>query len=131
MTGRHDPSEAASFIKNVRDPDGGKAFLDDWVGRAIANAADLDERRLAYSWYLPFGYLDDYWAAIYTLSAEAGVGWTNADTLEQSGMVMRRGGFARHPDYLRRSKEQGMFELWDARGAPDHCTKASGEWVCE
>ena len=126
-----DPSGAADFVTSIRDPSGGKAFLDDWVAAAIANAADLNERRLAYTWYQPFGYLDDYWAAIHALSGDAGAGWTNADTLEQGGMVLRRSGFARHPEYLRRSREQGVIDLWESRGAPDHCTKASGEWVCE
>ncbi|MDH4071805.1 MAG: hypothetical protein OEV41_01725, partial [Gammaproteobacteria bacterium] len=126
-----DPAAAAPFINGVRDPDGGKAYLDDWVTTAVANAADLDERRLAYSWYLPFGYVDDYWDAIDTLSDGVVQGWTNADVLEQTGMVMRRTGFARHPEYLRRSKELGLPDLWDLRGAPDHCTKASGDWVCE
>jgi len=129
--GGRDPAAAALFINGVRSPDGGKAYLDEWVTIAVANAADLDERRRAYSWYLPFGYLDDYWDAIHTLRDGIDKGWTNADSLEQAGMVLRQTGYARHPEYLPRAKAQGLTDLWDARGAPDHCTKASGDWVCE
>jgi len=127
----YDPTTAATFVNGVRNANGGKAFLDDWVAAAVANAANLDERRYAYSWYLPFGYVDDYWAAILTLSDGVVIGWTNADLLDYGGMVYRRTGFVRHPDYLRRAKAQGLTDLWDARGAPDHCRKASGDWVCE
>jgi TolB-like protein len=126
-----DPSAAGSFVTGVRDPEGGKVYLDDWIAVAVANAADLDERLIAYAWYLPFGYLDDYWDAIHTLSDGVVKGWTNADTLEQGGMILRHTGFARHPEYLPRSIAQGLTDLWDMRGAPDHCTKASGAWVCE
>ena len=127
----HYPSSAASLIRGVRDPAGGKAYLDDWVAAAIENAADLAERREAYGWYLAFGYLDDFWAAIYAMSGDVDRGWSNADSLEQGGMVMRATGFARHPEYLRRARSMGLTDLWDARGAPDHCKKASGEWLCE
>ena len=126
-----DAASATSFVNGARNTNGGKAFLDDWVAAAVASAADLDRRRSAYLWYLPFGYLDDYWAAIDTLSDGVVRGWTNADALEQMGIVLRRTGFVRHPEYLRHAKAQGMTDLWELRGAPDHCSKVSGEWVCE
>jgi len=127
----YDPTAAAPFVHGVRNAISGKAFLDDWIAATVAHAADLDEQRSAYFWYLVLGYLDDYWAAIHTLSDGVVKGWSNADTLEYGGMVYRRTEFTRHPDYLRHAKATGITDLWDARGAPDHCTKSSGDWVCE
>jgi len=126
-----DPTAAASFVNGARNANGGKAFLDDWVVAKSVNAANLYERSLAYLWYLPFGYLDDLWEGIDKLSGGVTNNWSNADALEEMAMVLRRAGFARHPEYLRRAKEQGMTDLWDVRGAPDHCAKTSGDWVCE
>ncbi len=97
----------------------------------MAGASDLDERRLLYYWYLAFGYIDDYWIGLETLEGANPKGWTNADTLEQSGMVLRHAGYAKHPKYLPRSKAMSLTALWDKRGPPDHCSKASGEWICE
>jgi hypothetical protein len=115
----------------VRKPATGKAYLDQWVETQIANASNLNELRWPYGWYLAFGYLDDYWRAIDLLDGPSPGGWTNADTLEQGGMIFRRTGFARHPRYLPRAKETSLIDLWEVRGAPDTCSKDSGEWVCE
>jgi TolB-like protein len=126
-----DPAEVRPLVTGARDPESGKAYIDDWIRSAVANAANLDERRIALSWYLPFGYLDEFWRAIDMLSDGIDKGWTNADLLEYGGMVWRRSGFARHPKYMPRSRAQGLTELWDIRGPPDHCSKLSGDWVCE
>jgi len=126
-----DPAEVRLLVTGARDPENGKAYLDEWIRSAVANAANLDERRIALSWYLPFGYLDDFWRAIDTLRGGIDKGWTNADLLEYGGMVWKRSGFARHPEYMPRSRAQGLTELWDVRGPPDHCSKVSGDWVCE
>ena len=126
-----DPSAIRSFIESVRDTGSGKAYLDQWVESAVTDATNIDELRQPYYWYLVFGFLDDYWLAIETLSDGIDRGWTNADTLEQGGMVFRRTGFAQHPRYLQQSVASSLTELWDKRGPPDHCNKVDGEWVCE
>jgi TolB-like protein len=126
-----DPDRVRPFIEQVRNPDTGKAYLDQWIESEVASASNLDERRLPYFWYLHFGYLDDYWLALEALEGESPRGWTNADTLEQSGMVMDRSGFTTHPRFLLRAEKSSLIELWDTRGPPDNCSKASGEWVCE
>jgi TolB-like protein len=126
-----DPGTIRPLIENVRKPATGKAYLDQWVETQIANASNLNELRWPYGWYLAFGYLDDYWRAIDLLDGPSPGGWTNADTLEQGGMIFRRTGFARHPRYLPRAKETSLIDLWEVRGAPDTCSKDSGEWVCE
>jgi hypothetical protein len=126
-----DPAAVRPFVNGARDPENGKSYVDEWIQSTVANAADLNGRRFALSWYLPFGYLDDHWRAINSLRGGIDKGWTNADLLEYGGMLWRRGGFARHPEYMPRSRAQGLTELWDVRGAPDHCSKVSGDWVCE
>jgi TolB-like protein len=127
----YDPAEVRPFIEKVRDPDSGKSFLDQWIAAEVAKASNIDERRQPYYWYLFFGYLDDYWAGIEVLAGDISAGWTNADTLEQGGMVFRHTGFAKHPKYLPWSESSSLTDLWDKRGPPDHCSKESGEWVCE
>ena len=126
-----DPAEVRPFIENARNPETGKAFLDQWIDAKVSGASNIDEQRLAYPWYLAFGYVDDYWRGLETLEGPNPKGWTNADTLEQGGMVLRHTGYAKHPKYLPRSKATSLVDLWDKRGPPDHCSKASGEWVCE
>ena len=125
------PAEVRSFIESVRDPETGKAFLDQWVDAQVADALNILDLREDYFWYLAFGYIDDYWLGLETLEGGVSKGWTNADTLEQAGMVFRRTGFTIHPKYLPRAKATSLVDLWDKRGPPDHCSKASGEWVCE
>jgi hypothetical protein len=117
-------------VENVRDPNTGKTYLDDWIQDAVANGANFEEKIEPYFWYLAFGYLDDYWAAIERLSV-TDAAWTNADTLEQSGMIFRRAEFVAHPKYAQMIKSNSMAELWDLRGAPEHCNKIDDEWVCQ
>ena len=123
--------EIRPFIENVRHPETGNAFLDDWVADQLDAVSNLHERRLIYHWYIAFGHLDDYWQSIEALGNDEFLGWDNADTLDQSGMVYRATGFAQHPKYLPRAEATSLVELWDYRGAPDHCSKESGERVCE
>ena len=126
-----DPATARPFIENVRDSETGKAFLDQWVQSELASASNFDEGREPYFWYLYFGYVDDFWLGLETLEGDKPRGWTNADTLEQVGTVFRHTGFTSHPKYLPRAKATSLVDLWDKRGPPDHCSKASGEWICE
>jgi tetratricopeptide (TPR) repeat protein len=125
-----DPEAVRSLIQNARDPDTGKAFLDNWIVESVANASTTEETIVPYFWYLSFGYLDDYFDAVNNLRGK-GAGWTNAETLEVNGMTFRRIGYTRHPAYLENAESDGLFDLWDQRGAPDHCQKVDGDWVCE
>jgi TolB-like protein len=126
-----DPALIRAFIKAVLDTDTGKAYLNQWIETEVANASNIDELRVPYYWYILFGFLDEFYLGIDTLSGGIARGWTNADTLESAAMVFRSTGYAQHPAYLPRAKKTSMTELWDARGAPDHCSKVEGEWVCE
>jgi tetratricopeptide (TPR) repeat protein len=125
-----DPEAVRSLIQNARDPDTGKAFLDNWIAEAVANASTTAETIAPYFQYLEFGYLDDYFDAANNLRGK-GTGWTNSETLEANGMIFRRIGYTRHPAYLEFAESDGLFDLWDQRGAPDHCQKVDGDWVCE
>jgi TolB-like protein len=127
----NDPAEIRPLIESARHPQFGKAFLDEWLDPRITAASDLDERRLLSYWYLAFGYIDDYWRILEMLEGDTPKGWTNADTLDQVGMTFHRIGFTKHPKYLPRAKASSLMDLWDKRGPPDHCSKESGEWVCE
>ena len=125
-----DPEAVRSLIQNARDPDTGKAFLDNWIAESVASASTTEETIAPYFWYREFGYLDDYFAAVNNLRGK-GTGWTNAEILEADGMTFRRSGYTRHPAYLENAQSDGLFDLWDQRGAPDHCQKVDGDWVCE
>jgi len=124
------PDVVRGEIQNARNPDTGKAFLDNWITESLANATTTQVDTSLYSHYLYFGYLDDYFAAIGELRGK-GNAWTNAENLENEGMVFRRTGYTRHPAYLENAEADGMFDLWDRRGAPDHCQKVDSDWVCE
>jgi TolB-like protein len=125
-----DPEVVRNLIKNARDPNTGKVFLDHWINNALANASNTVEKFEPYIWYLQFGFLDDYFAGVRKLRGD-GIGWTDADTLENYGMIFRASGYTRHPVYMEFAETDGQFDLWDQRGAPDHCQKVDGDWVCD
>jgi TolB-like protein len=125
-----EPADPRNFIENVRAPGSGKTFLDAWIEQAVARATNVDELRRPYFWYLMFGYLDDYWNAIDLLDDPVAA-WTNSDTLEHQGMMYVGSGYRQHPRYIERARSEGVTNLWDERGPPDHCSKESGEWICE
>jgi adenylate cyclase len=118
------------FIEYARDPQNGKAFLDEFIEQTALNATDILGRITPYIWYLAFGYVDDYWQAIDSLN-DGETGWTNSDMLENTGISHADSGFRQHPRYLQKAAEDGMLELWEERGPPDHCKKLDDSWVCE
>lgn len=127
-----DRTEIRSIVENGLDTVGGKAFIDAIVERDTSRATNLDEMRFPYFWYLAFGHLDDYWEAIDLLGDPTGEqAWTNSDTLEHQGISTNFREFRQHPKYLAYARASSLTDLWDKRGAPDHCSKDSGEWVCE
>ena len=95
----------------------------------LANASNPIESLEPYVWYLNFGYLDDFFAGVKKLRGGDN-GWTNADVPENFGMIFRATGYTSHPAYLEFAEADGIFDLWDQRGAPDHCEKTTGSWVC-
>ena len=124
------PEVFESLIEKARNPESGKAFLDKMVNDVLANASNLGEKVDAYVWYLHYGYLDDYFEAMHKFRGEDN-SWTNADALEHLGMTFRASGYTAHPAYMEWVESDGGLDLWDQRGAPDHCQKEDGDWVCE
>ena len=124
------PEVFESTIQNASNPEPGKDFVDKLVNDTLANASNIGEKADAYLWYLNYGYLDDYFAAIHKFRGEGGF-WTNADALEHLGIVFRASGYTAHPAYLELAESDGIFDLWDHRGTPDHCQKVDGDWICE
>lgn len=125
------PSDFRAFVENATDPDTGREFLNEWVDGEVSVATNFSEETQPREWLLYFGYLDDYWDAIYELDPPSNSAWSNAENLEHLGMIYHRTGFARHARYLEYQKKYSMADLWDQRGAPDICNKDSGGWVCE
>jgi len=127
-----DPQISRSLIQNARNQETGKAFLDEWINDRLTNPSNMTDTVEPYIWYLLFGYLDDYFAGVRKLRGEgSGSGWNNADVLENMGMIFRASGYTSHPAYLEFAEPDGLFDLWDKRGAPDHCQKVDGDWVCQ
>ncbi len=124
------PEQAGSLFASFRDPDRGKKNLDAWIAESITNAEILGQRIGAYGWYLAFGYMDDFWAALDELRGDR-KGWSDGDLLEYLGQVYARSGFRRHPRYVEHARETTLTDLWDRRGAPDHCSKHSDVWTCD
>ena len=126
-------SDARHFIDSAADPETGKAFLDAWINDAVPNAADLNAANFIYGWYLAFGHMDDYWRVIEDYASQTDSAWTNADMLEQFGMVYHQSGYVQHPKYISygNSNKWGLAELWEKRGPPDMCSKLNGLWTCE
>ncbi len=80
--------------------------------------------------YLAFRFLDRFFEAIFEIGIED-VGWSDAGNMILKGTIDRLSGFTAHPKYLEVAETKGLFELWDQRGAPDHCEKLDGQWFCE
>ena len=80
--------------------------------------------------YLVFKFLDRYFEILFEIGVN-GAEWTSAESLIVGGTIHRQSGFTAHPRYLEVAEAYGLFELWDQRGAPDHCKKLDGQWACE
>jgi tetratricopeptide (TPR) repeat protein len=119
------------FIDNATDPQSGLTFLRSWVDEIDASSASYYEKVYARLWYLALGYLDDYWREIIEVTPESPHSWTNAEQLEYIGVIWHTAGFRRHSNYIPYAAKYGMLDLWDARGAPDFCSKTDGQWACE
>ena len=114
------------LVVGARDPETGQAHLDRLLPQLKISAGGVS----GDFYYLAFKYLDRFFEKLVEIGIY-GVEWTSADTLITDGTIHRQSGFTAHPRYLEVAEAQGLFELWDERGAPDHCEKLDGQWVCE
>jgi len=123
--------EVRPFVTSVLDADTGLEYLRSWVDAKIADAGTYEEQYAPYYWYLYFGYLDEYWQVIESRKRQSVSMWDDTGNLEHRGRVHRASGFAAHPAYQHHVERSRMTVLWDTRGKPDTCSKATGVWVCE
>ena len=123
--------DARNTLEGVTVSDDGEEFLREWIVAKGTEAPDYVSEVLLLEAYLQFGYLDAYWHAIGDIVAAEDPVWTNADWLLRDGMIFRGRDFMKHPGYLAYARHGGIVDLWEARGAPDFCSKIGGEWSCE
>ena len=119
------------MIDNALAPGGDPAFLDAWIAEKRADTNDWLEEYGLYHWYLLTGDMDAYWRQIDRRFEVEPSDWNDADWLIRVGIAFPQSGFVRHPRFLAFARERGIVELWETRGAPDICSKDSGDWVCE
>jgi len=125
-----DVPDARAFIDAMRDRSTGEQALDQWVAKEAGRGENPVQVNSAYGWYLAFGYVDEFIASLNERS-QPGPEWQDGEDMETSGLVHSGSGFIQHPGYVKRAKASGLADLWDSRGAPDRCSKASGDWVCQ
>jgi len=124
-----DFSGARAFIHSMRDSSTGEQALDQWIAKEVERGENPVEINVTYGYYLAFGYLDKFVASLNERS-QPGPEWQDGEDMETTGLVHAGSRFIQHPGYVERAKASGLADLWDSRGAPDRCSKAGGEWVC-
>jgi tetratricopeptide (TPR) repeat protein len=117
-----DPGLARELVDGALNQETGKKFLDEFKNRRDA------EGLFPYgnSVYLYFGYIDEFWEIAKSMESDTLGPWKGGFELRMSGTVSGIQEFRSHPYYITQEK----IDLWDKRGAPDTCSKSSGQWVC-
>jgi len=126
---RNNPFEwVRGAVAAGRDPVAGQAKLE----RAMPQIEAFPDGYIGgyFRIYLAFRFLDHFFEAIFD-NGVRDAGWNDAENMIFEGTIDRLSGFTAHPKYLEVAEIEGLFELWDERGAPDHCEKFDGQWVCE
>ena len=123
--------EVRPFVTLALDENTGLEYLGNWIDTRIAGARNYEEQYSPYYWYLYFGYLDEYWQIIEARAEPSAATWDGTGDLEHTGRYHSASGFAAHPAYIPHVEHLKMTALWDSRGKPDTCSKASDRWVCE
>jgi tetratricopeptide (TPR) repeat protein len=114
------------LVVGARDPETGQAHLD----RVLLQFEDEAVGSRGEEFYLAFKFLDRFFEIIFGIGIY-GDEWTLAEVLMTDATFFRQSGFTAHPRYLEVAEALGFLELWDERGAPDHCKKLGGQWACE
>ena len=114
------------LVVGARDPETGQAHLD----RVLLQFEDEAVGFRGEEFYLAFKYLDRFFEILFEIGF-TGVEWSPAELLVSNATILRQSGFTADPRYLEWAEADGLFELWDERGAPDHCEKLDGQWACE
>ena len=115
------------------DPTTGPALLDRLIPLIVAPVSDEHAWLISlelHGLYLSYGFLDRYYELIDPAPVPE-TQWSDTSNLVFIGQLFWQSGFTTHPRYLEAAEANGLIELWDQRGAPDHCEKLVGLWVCE
>jgi TolB-like protein len=131
--GISDTTWIRGLIKDARDPIDGLANVNRHIKQVLASIPDEQFyfiQGVMSSWYLPLGYLDEYYERLFAYGPNDQMA-TDADIWFWQGTVFRQGGFTSHPRYLEAAEALGVTDIWDKLGPPDFCEKSEGKWVCE
>ena len=123
MTGR-DPARASAWLTQAVKPATGRQFL-----LETREKQDFESLSMVF-FFLVFGYLDDFYDGL-DERLNPDTFWNDGDDVLQMAIAQRHAGVTTHPRYLPLMEAMGIVALWDERGAPDHCSKESGAWVCQ
>ncbi len=118
-------------VKRATSPENGEAYVQEWIAEYTDSAEYIRDLIVARINLLVFGHVDAYLQEIQQFSAVPTNGWASSDLLEYNCTLFADTGCRARPEYLKQLKRWGMQDLWDSRGAPDYCSKESGEWVCD
>jgi tetratricopeptide (TPR) repeat protein len=118
------------FIADMRDPETGRAAVQEWVEYRKANIDNYIDTAFSGTYYLVFGHLDLYIDAIDAYGPPSSY-WSDVESLESYGVYVPAAGYRKTQHFLDRARASSMMDLWEHRGPPDYCSKDSGEWVCE
>jgi len=120
---------ARAFVEAMRHSETGRDALQAWVEYRSTHFEIVNEQTIAQHFLLIFGHIDLYIEAIDSYGPPSKT-WHDAELLEIQGQIYPAAGYRKTQHYLERAEGNGLIELWDHRGAPDHCSKETGEWVC-
>ena len=121
-----DSSRVAALISAARAPETRYASTNAWAAEAATQFNNLVG---AWWIYTAFGMHDELFDHIESTGPGDAI-WTDADNIIGSVSIFRDSGIMAHPGYLATMKLIGAKDLWEERGAPDFCSKESGQWVC-
>ncbi len=108
----------------------GRSALKEWIEYRKANTDTHVWAAFSGAYYLAFDHLDLYIEAIDSYGPPSTY-WSDVEVLETFGVYVPVTGYRMTQHYLDRAAASSLMDLWENRGPPDHCTKDSGEWVCE
>ncbi|MEH6605116.1 MAG: hypothetical protein V7711_06015 [Pseudomonadales bacterium] len=120
-----DPKGAEAFVRAALDAATGKQFVLDYVMTLEPGWAGA---RWAY--LLAFGHMDELYDEL-EANIRPELFWDEAGAIIFNVMIHGGSSFITHPRYIPTMEKMGIVASWDVRGAPDHCSKDSGDWVCE
>ena len=127
-----DVSWVKSYNQRASDPETGAAYIDTANPEIVARFPEeyqYDAQRVLMMSHLEFGHLDRFYELILSPEELAKDLW-EVDTHIYYGTIWRQSGFTAHSRYEELAELNGLFEVWEALGAPDMCEQVAGEWEC-